>query len=158
MAISMSGATVTTDTRDELLASSIDNSITSGGASPNMQPTGFLGLGGKEATGAALAGITASFASNVSSRIDEYCTTIDNAIEKLSQVDVNTAFKGTGIEGALNNFIESVKTVAKDYTNKLKAAETEIVNSVAQAYQAQDTDLTGDLGSDAAQLGSNNAV
>ena len=152
MAISMSGATVTTDTRDELLASSIDSSITSGGASPNMQATGFLGLGGKEATGAALAGITASFASN------EYCTTIDNAIEKLSQVDVNTAFKGTGIEGALNNFIESVKTVAKDYTNKLKAAETEIVNSVAQAYQAQDTDLTGDLGSDAAQLGSNNAV
>ena len=155
MAISMSGATVETGERDSLLSSTVDTSVTSGGATANTQATGFLGLGGREATGAALAGVTADFAKNVTTEIDSYCTSVNECIDKLSQVEVNTAFKGSGIEAALNNFIESVKAVAKSYTNKLKNAETEIVNSVAQAYQTQDTDISGDLGSDASTLESN---
>ncbi len=151
MSITQSGATVDTTERDALLSSTVDAGVTSGGATLNTG--GVLGLGGT--TGANLAGVTASFASNVSTAIDEYCAEIDAKIEELSQVEVNTAFKGSAIESALNNFIESVKTTAKSYTNKLKEAETQIVNSVAKAYETQDTDISGNLASDGSTLESN---
>lgn len=151
MAITMSGATVDTTERDALLSSTVDAGVTSGGATLNTG--GLFGLGGT--TGATLAGVTASFASNVSTAIDEYCAEVDAKVEELSQAEVNTAFKGSAIEAALNNFIESVKTTAKSYTSKLKAAESEIINSVAKAYETQDTDISGNLASDGSTLESN---
>lgn len=151
MAITMSGATVDTTERDALLSSTVDAGVTSGGATLNTG--GPFGLGGT--TGATLAGVTASFASNVSTAIDEYCAEIDAKVEELSQVEVNTAFKGSAIESALNNFIESVKTTAKSYTSKLKEAEAEIINSVAKTYETQDTDISGNLASDGSTLESN---
>ena len=143
MAISMSGATVETGERDSLKSSSVDVSIA--GNSPEYGAVGYF-------AGATLAGVTADFATSVSEKIETYCTEVNNKVEELSTVEVNQAFRGTEIETALNNFIESVKAVAKSYTDKLQAAETEIINSVAQAYQTQDTDLSGNLKSDSSSL------
>ena len=151
MAVTMSGATVDTTERDALLSSTVDAGITGGGATLNTD--GFFGRGAT--TGAKLAGVTASFASNVSSAIDDYCAEVDAKVEELSKAEVNTAFKGSAIEAALNNFVESVKTTAKSYTSKLKAAESEIINSVAKAYETQDTDISGNLASDGSTLESN---
>lgn len=150
MAISMSSVKVETGERDSLLSSSIDSTIAAG---ETLNKGGFSGTGA--ATGATLAGVTSSFASNVSKEIDSYCEEVDRAIEQLSKVETNQAFKGAGLEQALNNFIESVKSVAKSYTTKLKSAETEIISNVAKAYETQDTDLSGNLGSDASSLESN---
>lgn len=155
MAITMSGATVQTGERDSLLASTIDGSVASGGATANTQGTGLFGLGQQEATGASLAGITADFAANVSNAIDNYCTNVNSKIAALQNVESNVAFRGTGITAALTRFIESVKTVAESYTNKLKLAEQEITASVATAYATQDTDLSGNMNTDAGTLESN---
>ena len=160
MAISMSSARVETGERDSLRTSTVDTSITSGGATANVDRNWLSRLSGglfgtENPTGAKLAGVTASFATNVTNEIDSYCNNVNQCIDKISQVEFNTAFKGSQIEAALNNFIESVKTVAKSYTSKLKAAESEIINSVAQAYQTQDADLSGNLGSDSSSLEGN---
>ncbi len=151
MAISMSGAKVETGERDSLRSSYVNQLASLNGVELNR--AGWFGMG--ETTGKELAGITASFASHVSTAIDEYCEEIDTQIEELSKVEVNMAFKGAGLESALNEFIESVKSVAKSYTKKLKAAEAEIVNSVAKAYETQDSDLSSNLNSDGSTLESN---
>lgn len=152
MAITMSGAKVDTTERDSLLSSTIDSGMTSGGATLNRQyANNTLG----KTTGASKAGVKSTFVKNVSEAIDEYCAEIDAEVEKLSEVNVNTAFRGSGIESALNNFIESIKTTANSYTKKIKAAETDIISGVAQAYETQDTDLSGNLGSDGTSLESN---
>lgn len=155
MAISMSGAKVETDQRDSLLASTIDSSVTSGGVTANTQGTGLFGLGGQEATGAALAGVTSTFAANVSNKIDEYCANVNQRLAELQNVDTNVAFKGSGVSSALDRFIEAVKNVAISYTNKLKAAEQQIVNSVATAYATQDADLSGNMNADSGTLEGN---
>lgn len=150
MAITMSGAKVETDERDSLLSSSIDQTITDGGAAPNTSG-GAFGFGATE-SGASLAGVTESFAQNVTAKIETYITDVNTAVDELSTVEVNQAFKGAGLEAALNNFVESVKGVAKNYTDKLKRAEDQIINSVAAAYATQDSDLSENLGSDASSL------
>lgn len=155
MAISMSGATVNTEARDALLSSEIDQSITSGGAEANTQATGFLGLGGREATGAALAGVTQSFATNVSNEIDTYKSEVQGYLDKLTEAESNVAFKGEAIKASLTKFITSVRNVAKSYLDKLEAAEKQIVDSVKTAYQTQDTDLSQNLDSDSGSLESN---
>lgn len=149
MAISMSGATVNTDERESLLQSSVDGSGTYGGETANA--TFWTG----KPTGKPLAGVTASFAANVSRAIDSYS---DDVMEKLNQLQTansEVAFKGTALKSALETFIESVKEVSISYLNKLKAAETQIINSVQTAYETQDTDLGSNLGSDGSNLESN---
>lgn len=149
MAISMSSATVNTSERDELLQSNINGGVTGGGEQLNRTP--FL----HERTGAHLAGITKDFSANVSKAIDAYCDAIDTEVERLSSVDYQKAFRGSGITKALDEFINSVKKTADSYIEKIKAAEKEIVSSVETAYQTQDSDLSGNLGSDGSTLEAN---
>lgn len=155
MAISMSGATVDTSERDRLLQSSVDGSAVAGGEGFNVQRTGFLGLGGVEASGVTLAGITESFASNVCTAIDNYKTAVQTELDKLQAVESNEAFKGTAVSAALEKFVTAVRDVGTQYLERLSGAETQIVNSVAQAYQTQDTDLSGNLNSDSSSIGIN---
>jgi len=155
MAISMSDATIDDSTRKELLGSEIDGSFT--GVSSGTFTDAILSsdsLGGS-AVGGGLAGITQSFATNVSNAIDTYVSTIMDDINKLENANSEVAFKGAQIKSALTNFIDGVREVAISYTNKLKAAEQQIINSVATAYQQQDADVSSNLGSDTATLESN---
>lgn len=152
MSISMSGATIETGERDTLKGKEVDTSITSDGATANTRRTGFLGLGGKETTGATLAGVTPTFATNVCKAIDDYKTTVQTCINKLEDKNSEQAFKGEGVKTALTNFITEVKDVANSYLDKLSAAEQEIINSVNAAYQSQDTDLSGDMAGDTSTL------
>ena len=97
MAISMSGATVDTSERDSLLQSNVDGGVVQGGVTANTRGTGFLGLGGQEATGAALAGITESFASHVSTAIETYKSNVQTELDKLQSVESNEAFAAQSI-------------------------------------------------------------
>ncbi len=152
MAITMSGATVDTSERDNLLASNVDGSIVNGGATANTQATGWFGFGGREATGAALAGVTESFAANVSAAIDKYKENIETQLNQLEAVESNAAFKGTAVSSALSKFVVSVREVGTNYINKLSSAEKQIIESVNAAYSTQDTDLSGNLNSDASSI------
>lgn len=147
MAITMSGATVDQSARESLRSSYVEG--ISGGETANR--TFFGG-----ATGASLAGITDSFATHVSSAIDEYVEKIINDLNKLESVNSQVAFKGAAVNAALSRFVTAVKEVSISYTNKLKEAETEIVNNVHTAYQSQDADLSGNLDADSGALGGNN--
>ena len=153
MAISMSGATVDTSERDSLLSSSIDGGAVAGGATANTSG-GFFGIGA-EASGAALAGVTESFASHVTSAIDSYKADVQAKLDKLQAVESNSAFQGSAVSGALAKFVTSVRDVGTQYLERLSAAESQIINSVAQAYQTQDADLSGNLNSDACAIGIN---
>lgn len=144
MSISMSGATVDQSSRDALLASTVDGGSTGGGVSANKG--GPFGLGG--ASGASLAGVTAEFAAQVSSAIDDYCANVESKLNELNAVESGSAFRGAALTGALSNFITGVKEVSMNYLSKLKDAEQQIVASVGAAYEAQDTDLAGNLNSD----------
>lgn len=155
MAITMSGATVDTSERDSLLQSNVDGGVVNGGVTANTQSTGFLGLGGEEATGAALAGVTASFAANVSNAIETYKTNVQTELDKLQSVESNEAFKGSAISAALSNFVTAVRDVGTQYLNRLSSAEAQIINSVAAAYETQDTDLSGNLTSDSGNISIN---
>lgn len=156
MAISMSGATVQDSARQALLSKSVNGSLTEGGATLNTETTGGLFNREEVTTGAALAGVTASFATNVTAKIEEYISGIDGIIDELTNVANNVAFQGEGLEAALNNFVGGVKEVAKNYTKALKDAENQIINSVSAAYKTQDTDVSGNLGSDQSTLVGNN--
>ncbi len=154
MSISMSGATIETGERDTLNASSVDASGFGGETAnqqwaPGLAPWQWFNT---EASGATLAGVTASFATNVSNEIDTYVSEIDGYLDQLENANSEVAFKGEAVKAALTKFIDSVKAVAKSYTARLKAAESEIVNSVATAYNTQDSDLSGDLNSDSGSL------
>ena len=152
MAISMSGATIETGERDGLKGSSIDTSVTSGGATANTKTTGMLWWKDTTATGATLAGVTPAFATNVCKAIDDYKTNVQTYIDKLEDKNSEQAFKGEQVKAALTNFITEIKTVANSYLDKLSAAEQEIINSVGKAYETQDTDLSGDMGADTTTL------
>lgn len=155
MPITMSGATIETSERESLLSSEVDTSIVSGGVAANTHATGpfsFIGIGAQEATGAPLAGVTAEFASHVTTEIDNYKTAIQTELDKLTTVESNGAFKGEAINTALSKFIDAVRETGTQYIERLSAAETQIINSVNAAYQTQDTDLSGNLNSDAGSL------
>lgn len=145
MSISMSGATVDQSSRDALLASTVDGGST-GGVTANTKG-GFFGHGGT-ASGASLAGVTAEFAAQVSSAIDDYCANVESKLNELNAVESNGAFRGGALTAALSSFITGVKEVSMNYLAKLKEAEQQIVASVGAAYEAQDADLAGNLNSD----------
>ncbi len=140
MAISMSGASISDDSRQALKSSSIDGSFAGGTAN-----------GG----GARLAGVTEDFAKAVSLAIDTYKGDVQRAIDNINTADSGVAFKGASLKSALDNFITAVKEVANSYLEKLSAAEKQIVDSVAAAYQTQDADLSSSLGADQGSLESN---
>ena len=157
MAITMSGATVDSSSRDDLLNSNVDGSILGG---RQEQKTG-AGIGGYSVSsnstfgsGTTLVGITAEFATASSEAIETYCKNIEDILSKLDSADSTKAFKGSQIGTALANFIEGVKTSALSYLNKLKAAEKQIVESVQKAYNTQDTDISSNLTSDTSKLNS----
>ena len=108
---------------------------------------GYCG-GSKDKGGEPLAGITASFATNVCDEIDTYISTVDEAISEMEAEASNQAFQGTAITEAMTNFIQSVIDTAKAYTSKLKEAENQIINSVADVYSKQDADISDQLATD----------
>ena len=156
MSISMSGATVDNSERDTLLANEIDGSVASGGVEANTSGGWFFGLGGEE-SGAKLAGVTASFATNVSGAIDDYISGVQGCIDNITSADYKVGFQGAGVGDALNTFIESVKTVATTYINQLKDAEQLIITSVGEAYADQDSDLSSNMSTDAGTLEGDNS-
>lgn len=156
MAISMSGATVDSSSRDSLLSQSIDAG-SFGGVTANTAATGFFGLGGREATGANLAGVTAEFAVNFKSAADEYKAAVEAKLNALGGVSSNSAFRGEGVTAALSRFVDSVREVATSYLNKLTEAEIQISESVAKAYSSQDADLSGQMNSDSSSLNGQSA-
>lgn len=154
MAITMSGATVTTDQRDSLLGQTVDTGIIGGGSGG-----GFLsGLFGSSATaGAALAGVTPAFASEFSSALEQYKAEVKAKLDQLASVGSNEAFQGSGITSALTTFVDSVREVAQSYLDALSQAEQQIIESVAQAYQTQDQDLSGNMNSDSSTVSGSTA-
>lgn len=156
MAITMSGANVDSSmsTRDSFTSATVDTGVLGGGAVANTHRTGFLGLGGSEATGAPLAGVTAEFASAFSGVVDTYAADVRSKIDQLSSPEINQAFQGAGINAALANFIEGVKEVANSYLESLANVEVAITAEVAKAYADQDTELSGQLGSDTGTVSS----
>ena len=157
MAITMSNATVDTSERDSLLQSSVNGGAVEGGVTANTRTEGgVFGLFGEEvASGQPLAGVTASFAANVSQAIETYKSNVQTELDKLQNVESNGAFRGEAITTALANFVNAVREVGTQYLERLSSAETQIINSVAQAYQTQDTDLSGNLNSDSGSIGIN---
>lgn len=153
MAISMSGAKVDTSERDSLLGKSIDESMTTGGVSPNTEEVGWwFWEKHDEATGVAVAGVTESFAKNVTAKIDEYTANVKGIVNGMTAADINIAFKGTKVQEAVAKFIESVQNVANNYLDKLASAENTIINSVETAYATQDEDLSSNMSSDSGSL------
>lgn len=152
MSISMSGANLVDDQRSGLKSSEVDQGALGEGATANTRRTGFLGLGGSETTGAALAGVTQEFATKVSNEIENYKTEINNELAKLEDKDSEVAFKGSDVKAALAKFIVSVREVAQSYTEKLSLAEKQIIASVQTVYSTQDAQLAGDMNADSGTL------
>ena len=144
MAITMSGATVTTDQRDSLLGQSVDTGIVGGSSGVLGVLSGIFNSSG----GASLAGITPQFASEFGSALEQYKAEVKAKLDQLASVGSNEAFQGSGITSALTTFVDSVREVAQSYLDALSQAEQQIIESVAQAYQTQDSDLSGNMNSD----------
>ena len=138
--------------KNYLLNSSVDAGVVGGNISQQREETFvWTGVGGNT-SGAKLAGVTEDFAESVSDKIEEYCKTVEDILKDLESTDSKIAFKGEAIGRALENFVSGVKESAFSYLNKLKAAEQQIVYSVNKTYQAQDTDISGNLSADASKL------
>lgn len=149
MPISMSGAKIDSSERESLLSSQVDSALGTGGSTPFMSSM-FAGSG--QASGAPLAGITPSFASNVSQAIDTYSSEVRGYLDAIENANSEVAFKGPEVKAALGKFITSIKEVANSYLEKLNVAETQIIESVGKAYGEQDTSLAGDMDSDSASV------
>ena len=72
----------------------------------------------------------------------------------ITTIDSQGAFKGTKITNALSSFIESVKSVSISYLNALQEAENQIIETVYNAYQQQDTEVSGQINSDSSSVDS----
>lgn len=153
MAITMSNATIDDSARQALHSTQLD-----GGIMPGFGDFAGGALGEVLDPSESLAGITPSFATNVSSAIEDYCSNINGIIGKLEAVESSSAFKGSAIEGSLVKFIESVKQVSLNWVTALKNAEQQIVQQVQKAYETQDTDISSNLNSDASTLESSNPI
>lgn len=149
MAVTMSETAVNRDSEIKLQNTTINNSITEGGAYIATDSSrGDFGV----TNGVILAGITPTFAVNVNRAIEEYCTKIENKINEIETIDSTGAFKGENVTNAISNFINGVKEVANAYIESLKSAEQEIINSVQTAYSKQDESISGNLNTDSNTL------
>lgn len=143
MPITMSGATITDDARQELRSKNIESP--NGGGAQIGADVVANNPGGK-------AGVTDSFVGNFSNACTSYITEVDAIINQIEEIDSSNAFKGTALQSALSNFIASIKAAAKDFTLKLDTAEKEIIASVGTAYQTQDSDIANDLKGDTSKI------
>lgn len=100
-----------------------------------------------------IVGITPEMLPKITNAIDEYISNLTTTLEGMpTAVDYTQAFKGEGITKAVETFVTSVKDVCKSYLDALKNAENQIVESVNAQYQASDSDLAGQLNSDASSI------
>lgn len=143
MPITMSGATITDDARQELRSKNVESP--NGGGAQLGADVVVNNPGGK-------AGVTDSFVGNFSNACTSYITDVDAIINQIEEIDSSTAFKGPALQTALSNFIVSIKKVAKDFTWRLDTAEKEIISSVGTAYQTQDSDIANDLKGDTSKI------
>lgn len=135
MAVKMSDAKITHGISDNLNKTSVDTSLTGNSAQD------FSGMG-------STVGITEDMARNISNAIDQYKQEITDTLSQLRNVDSQNAFKGTGITEAISRFIEGVKHTANEYLQAVAESQNEIIYSVKQAYQQQDTDISGNVKGD----------
>lgn len=164
MGISMSNASIDSSKRDSMLNSKYDYNTLGEGTSFNQKEVvdseGYLfGLIGRkthnEDTGVDVAGITGGFVESFKKTIDDYSANVEEALKKLDKVtDVNmdSALKGAGIKDAVVEFVQAVRTTATNYLKALHDAENQIVESVQAAYEQQDKDLSANLKSDASDI------
>ena len=145
MPVTMSEATIDDSTRQNLLNSNVDG----------VAPAGGLVDAILDGATQNLVGVTAEFAQHVSSEIESYSSEIKDTLSKLEAVESNSAYQGSGVKAALEKFITGVRDVSYNYLDALAAAEKQIVNSVQQAYQTQDTDIASDMNADTANLEDN---
>lgn len=139
---------------DELRGSTVD--ALSGGVDPNTSTPGnnWLEKGGNflrgvsETTGASLAGVTETFATNFSKAVTEYVTTVQGKINSIIEFSASSAIYGTMFNEYFGNFRNKVAELANEYVGKLTSVENDIVDSVAKAYAEQDADLSTDVNSD----------
>lgn len=143
MPITMSGATITDDARQELRSKNVESP--NGGGAQLGADVVVNNPGGK-------AGVTDSFVGNFSNACTSYITDVDAIINQIEEIDSSSAFKGPALQTALSNFIVSIKKVAKDFTWRLDTAEKEIISSVGTAYQTQDSDIANDLKGDTSKI------
>ena len=158
MAISMSAGKIDSSERESLLGQTVDNSanlndLQTNGIDIHIPGTNTSNLEGNEAK---LAGITATFATDVTAKIDSYITTVQGHINSMANVASTSAFKGETLNNKISSFIKTISFICNDYVSRLHSAENQIINSVSAAYQQQDTDIAGDLISDSAQTLGNN--
>ena len=162
MGISMSDARIDSSKRDSMLNSKYDYNTLGEGTNFNQKEVvdkeGFFGLGRKthtEATGVDVAGITPEFVENFKSTIQEYSEKVEEALgklDKVTEVNMDSAIKGAGIKDAVIEFVQAVRTTATNYLNALHESENQIIESVHAAYQEQDADLSANLKSDASDI------
>ena len=99
-----------------------------------------------------LIGITPEFASNVTTKIDDLKTNIDNKLKEISDTQDNAAIKGEQVTAAIGNFIDAIVKVATSFNDCLSDAESSLIKAVEAAYKKQDEDLSGNLATDSATV------
>jgi len=124
---------------------------------------GFFGIGAKgpDTSASGAAGIKYRFKGQMDSAITEYINGINGEIDKMEtncSAIISKAFRGTNIEAAVLRLIQALRDEAKAYATALGAAENQIVEEVAKAYEAQDTALGGSMDQDTAVMTSNNSA
>ncbi len=157
MAIKGTDYTIDTDLRDSLVSDmetktgSFSSAVgTSSGSFIGIQRAGMPGVTYKDPNIQGKVGITSDMITQVRIAYDTYIGEINQAINNLSNPEINQAFKGGSVERAFQSLVESVKKVAQDFTSSLQEAEMQIIQGVQRAYSAQDvavgSDITGDAG------------
>ena len=156
MGISMSNASIDSSKRDSMLDSKYDyNTLGEGTNFKQKEVVDNEGKTHNEYTGVDVAGITGGFVESFKKTIDDYSANVEEALKKLDKVtDVNmdSALKGAGIKDAVVEFVQAVRTTATNYLKALHDAENQIVESVQAAYEQQDKDLSANLKSDASDI------
>ena len=155
MAVTMSETTASREAEIKLQSTSVDTTIINGGAVSTVKYHTYGAGDGHQALigrGTPLVGITASFATNVSRAIEEYCNNIKNKINEMQTIDSTGAFKGESVTTAIANFVTGVKEVVNAYITSLQNAEQEIINNVQNVYTQQDTNISGNLNTDSGKV------
>lgn len=145
MSVKMSDATINHGISDNLNKTSVDTSVTGNSESD------FSGIG-------STVGITENMARNISDAIEQYKQEITQTLSQLRNVDSQSAFRGSGITEAISRFIEGVKYTANEYLQAVAESQNEIIYSVKQAYQQQDTDIAGSVKGDETSVTSSRPV
>ena len=157
MAIQMSSANVDTamDRRSYFNKSNVDidsmgerltNNTASGSLYGAMAMVAGLNVPGS------LAGVTADFASAFQTVADSYKAEVQQQIDQLCNPEVNQAFRGAGVQSALEDFVVGIRDAASAYLDSLTEVEKAIVNAVRAAYVKQDNDLAGNVRSDTSRV------